>query len=304
MKPSNRLHRLQERWSRLTSTERETVRQWARLSKDRPRWLRPRIILLCLAGSSYRAVAPQVGCSDGTVRRAVDRFLDLGIDGICDGRLPPPEPEVRELLLRAARLGPKALGYPWNYWTLTRIKEFLRQETVRVVSTATVWRWLKRLGIRRMRVAPKPPNRWPKSRVLRTLRQPWRLARECRPDEVVVFVDESKLHLNPKLGFDWCLRGVQRWVRTPGDNRKLHLAMAFDHGSRRLTVVHGRSKKVGLFLGLLEALLRRYRHKRWIYVIADNACIHKAAAVQELVASTGGRSNFCFCLPIVRRQTL
>ena len=153
MKPRNGLHRLQERWSRLTSTKRETVRQWARFRTDRTRWLRSGIIL---AGSGYRAVARQLDCSDGTVRRVVDRFLDRW-----PSRPPEraaPKPEVRELLLLAARLGPKALGYPWNYWTPAGPKEFLRQETGRVVSITTVWRWLKRLGIRRMRVAPKAPT--------------------------------------------------------------------------------------------------------------------------------------------------
>ncbi len=71
MKPGNRLHRLQERWSRVTSTERETVRQWACLSTDRTWWLRSEVILPCLAGSSYRAVPRQLGSSDGTVRGAV-----------------------------------------------------------------------------------------------------------------------------------------------------------------------------------------------------------------------------------------
>ncbi|GEM_PF-1682732 len=204
---------------------------------------------------------------------------------------------MRELLLRAARLGPKAPGYRRNYRTLARLKEFLWQETGRVIAMPTEWGCLRRLGIRRMGLVPKPPNRWQKSPVLRTLRQLRPLARERRPDEVVLFVDESEPDLNPKLGFDWCVREFRRWIRTPGDNRKLHLAMASQHGSRRLTVVHGRSKKVGLFLGLLEALLGRYRHKRWIYVIADNASIHKAAAVQEFVASREGGIEVRFLPP-------
>ncbi len=139
-------------------------------------------------------------------------------------------------------LGRLELGYPRNYCTLARLKEFLRQETGRVVSTAIVWRCSKRLGIRRMQVAAKAPNRWPRSRVLRRLRQLERVAREYRRDGAVLLVDETELHLNPKLGLDWCLSRFRRRVETPEDNRKLHLAAVFEHRIRRSTVVHGRSE--------------------------------------------------------------
>ena len=117
MKSGSRLHRLQKRWSRLPSTERGTIRQWARLSTDRPRWLRSRILFGCLASSSYRGVARQAGCSDGIVRRAVDRFLDHGIDRLCAGRRAPPggtgPPPLRRRSTGSAtrpRIRPKAMG--------------------------------------------------------------------------------------------------------------------------------------------------------------------------------------------------
>jgi len=128
-----------------------------------------------------------------------------------------------------------------------------------VVSIATVWRWLKRLGIRWMRVAPNAPNRWPKSRVLRWVRELEQVAQECRPDEVVVFVDETELHLNRKLGFDWCLRGFRRWLRTPGDNRELHLgdrgdALRIALWLRRLGLASGAGRwQTGRHRGRIEA---------------------------------------------------
>ena len=32
------------------------------------------------------------------------------------------------------------------------------------------------------------------------------------------------IHLNPKIGPDYMLRGTQKWVLTPGKNRKRYLA--------------------------------------------------------------------------------
>ena len=41
-----------------------------------------------------------------------------------------------------------------------------------------------------------------------------------------MFVDEVDIHLNPKIGPDWMLRGQQKTVPTPGQNQKRYLAGA------------------------------------------------------------------------------
>src|SRR5271156_5087063 len=103
------------------------------------------------------------------------------------------------------------------------------------------------------------------------LRRIRRLVRDVGPDEVVVYVDEVDIHLNPKIGLDWMLRGQQKEVLTPGQNQKRYLAGALDAHTERLTWVQGPRKTSLLFLDLLyELATRTYRTARRIHVILDN----------------------------------
>ncbi len=47
---------------------------------------------------------------------------------------------------------------------------------------------------------------------------------ECSAEHPVFYEDEVDIHLNPKIGADWQLRGQQKRVVTPGQNEKYYLA--------------------------------------------------------------------------------
>ena len=53
----------------------------------------------------------------------------------------------------------------------------------------------------------------------------------CSADHPVFYEDEVDIHLNPKLGADWMMRGQQKKVATPGQNRKHYLAGALHAGT-------------------------------------------------------------------------
>ena len=44
---------------------------------------------------------------------------------------------------------------------------------------------------------------------------------ECSTEHPVFYEDEVDIHLNPKIGADWQLRGQQKRVVTPGQNEKI-----------------------------------------------------------------------------------
>ena len=50
------------------------------------------------------------------------------------------------------------------------------------------------------------------------------------------------IHLNPKVGRDWTLRGRRRVVVTPGNNQKRYVAGAMSAKSGKVTWVKGTSK--------------------------------------------------------------
>ena len=99
----------------------------------------------------------------------------------------------------------------------------------------------------------------------------------------MVFADELDIALLAKVGYEWMPKGEQREVPTPGSNQKNYLAGALDLRTGRLTRCLWWRKQTGLFLGLLKLLEVTYGagQCRRIYVVADNAQIHKAAAVRR-----------------------
>lgn len=48
---------------------------------------------------------------------------------------------------------------------------------------------------------------------------------KCSAENPVFYEDEVDIHLNPKIGADWQLRGQQKRFITPGQNEKYYLAV-------------------------------------------------------------------------------
>lgn len=95
------------------------------------------------------------------------------------------------------------------------------------------------------------------------------------------FADEVDIHLMPKLGYQWMLRGTQEEVMTPGTNQKNYLAGALSFLSGKMLYVVGERKDRWLFIDLLKRIERACPAQKFtrIYVVVDNYRIHKAQAV-------------------------
>lgn len=133
-------------------------------------------------------------------------------------------------------------------------------------------------------VGPADPDHEQKMRAIRAL-----LA-DLPVNEVAVFQDEVQLDLNPKIGSQWMLEGIQAEVVTPGDNVRRHLAVSMLVGSGRLVVSAPVARRNSAqFIAHLEDLCRRLRHWKVIHVICDNAAFHKSRVVRRWVADRGGR---------------
>lgn len=98
----------------------------------------------------------------------------------------------------------------------------------------------------------------------------------CSAEHPVFYEDEVDIHLNPKIGADWQLRGQQKRVVTPGQNEKYYLAGALHSGTGKVSYVGGNSKGSSLFISLLKHLKAKYRRAKTITLIVDNYIIHKS----------------------------
>ena len=99
---------------------------------------------------------------------------------------------------------------------------------------------------------------------------------KCSAENPVFYEDEVDIHLNPKTGADWQLRGQQKHVVTPGQNEKYYLAGALHSGTGKVSYVGGNSKGSSLFSSLLKHMKATYRRAKTITLIVDNYIIHKS----------------------------
>jgi transposase len=221
---------------------------------------------------------------------------------MADRREDNGEPKVNaryasELLTLVAG-SPQGYGYSRPTWTQELLISVLAELTGVMISVPTMSRLLKRHRARLGRPKPTVECPWEKARRDRKLRRIKRLVRDAGPDEAVLYADELDIHLNPKIGLDWMLRGQQKEVPTPGRNEKRYLAGALDARTGKLTWVQGPRKTSLLFLQMLHRLVTRtYRSARVIHVILDNYGIHDSLQVRLALATVRGRVKFHFLPP-------
>jgi transposase len=183
---------------------------------------------------------------------------------------------------------PRDFGFFRSRWSCELLASMLwERENIRL-SPETVRRGLHRMEFvwRRPRpiVGPHDPDHDIK------LRQLQRFIARLPSDETLVFQDEVDVHLNPKIGSCWMVRGEQAEVVTPGNNEKRHLAGSLHWRTGRLLLsapTHRRN--AALFVAHLDDLRRQLRGYRVIHVVCDNAKFHDCRAVREFLARHPGR---------------
>jgi hypothetical protein len=153
------------------------------------------------------------------------------------------------------------------------------------VSAETVRRWLHELGWewKRAKLVAKDDDPQRVEKLARI-----RLAFEqMRAGMARFFADELDISLLPKVGYQWMPKEVQVEVMTPGTNEKRYLAGALDMETGTIQHCVWYRKTTGLFLDLLNTLDRTYPAPAFtrLYVVADNAKIHKAAEVKKWLAA-------------------
>lgn len=92
---------------------------------------RARIILMSNQGWHVPQIAHQLDVHHHTVRKYVHRFNIEGMAALNDrpgrGRSPIYGREQREKVIQIARTSPRALGLPYEVWTLSTLQTYLRE---------------------------------------------------------------------------------------------------------------------------------------------------------------------------------
>jgi len=277
-------------WQKSSPRQRRELRRLASRAKDAGMRCRCKIILALVQGRTPTMIARGGLGAKSQVYRVAGRFLTGGPAGLADRREDngPPKitPAYRAELLRLVEGSPREFGYRRPTSTQELLARVLAERVEVAISAAAMSRLLGRLGVGLRRPKPVVKCPWKEARRRRRLRAIERLVMHLPDDEVVVYVDEVDIHLNPKVGPDWTRRGRQKEVMTPGCNQKRYLAGAWDPRARRLIYVEGGRKNSLLFLQLLHRLATKsYPDAKRSHVILDNYGIHDSSQVRLAMRS-------------------
>lgn len=286
---------------RMSRPERRRLIRLGRESGDPATALRFQAVAAIAAGRRGVQVARELDIARSTVTTAARRFVEGGTDALYDQRSGNGiakadeafRVRVAELLLRT----PEDFGWSRPTWTREVLCLQMIREGWPAVAVCTMGRALAMLGARLG--VPKPIVLCPWSRDARQRKLAQLRALEARASvtEPVFYEDEVDIHLNPKIGRDWMLRGHQRRVITPGKNEKFYLAGALDIRTGALITTGASRKNAALFCELLRLLARTYNRARRIHVILDNYGIHSAALTQQTLVALRGRVVLHFLPP-------
>ena len=214
---------------------------------------RCKIILSLVQGKTPTMIARGGLCAKSQVYRVADRFIEHGPVGLADKREDNGENKVTDAygmeLLRLIEGSPQEHGYRRPTWTQELLVLVLAERSGIHVSVTTICRLLRQLRIRLNRPKPTVNCPWPRSRRVRRLREIQRLIDNLATGEVVLYLDEVDIHLNPKIGPDWTLAGKQKYVRTPGCNEKRYLAGRSQSQNRQAHMGRRRSEEQPLVPG-------------------------------------------------------
>jgi transposase len=291
-------------------------RAWKGVCREMRRWVvseamrsvdaelrtRCQILRNLVRGESPTVIANILGVARSQVYRVAHQVLEEGVEGLCDRRAKNGELKVREayvaVVLESLAGSPQGHGYQRPTWTQELLILVAHARTGVKISRTTMSRLLAARHVRHGRPKPIVSCPWPAAAKTRRLNQIRRLEQQLPRDEVLLYLDEVDIHLNPKIGDDWMLRGQQKTVLTPGKNEKRYLAGALNARSGRLAWVEGDRKTSALFIALVDHLVNRaYARARIIHIVLDNFRIHSSRAVEAARRRWGNRVQFHFLPP-------
>ena len=259
------------------------------------------IVVHLLEGQTVTWIARSLKISRNTVYRTRQRYETEGEAGLYDRRSENGERKLTEeylqQLVEVVAVDPTQYDWMRPTWTREMIIKTMARLTGIRVSLSTMSQALHQIGARRGRPKPTVACPWPEAEKEDRLQEIRTLIAKLPADEIAVYEDEIDIHLNPKIGQDWMLRGQQKEVLTPGQNQKRYLAGAQDARTGELIYVAGDRKNSVLFLFLLWELVQRYPLARKIHVILDNFSIHLTHLIESSLDTPEGRRLVLHFLP-------
>ena len=201
---------------RMSRSDKRRLEKRCRKLKDGDQKTRYLIILNLADGRSVADTARALKVDRSTIYRVAARFREEGVDGLVDHREENGETklcdEFLSTLWEVVESCPLDHGWKRPTWTREMLVITMERKTGIRIHVSTMSVALSRIGARRGRPKPIVESTWSKQAKNKRLRELRELVEDLPDDEVVVYEDEVDVHLNPKIGLDWMVKGQQKEV--------------------------------------------------------------------------------------------
>lgn len=188
-------------------------------------------------------------------------------------------------ILRIVMKPATTFGFESPLWTCRRIMDVLRRELKLVVSVPTVWRGLRRLRLSCQKPERRAIERDPAKRKT-WLEEEWpEIKRLAKQEQALIFFeDEAGIHLTPTVGHSWGRVGHRPTVPVTGKRGCISTMSAISPDGRLFFVIPKEKVNASVFITFLKGLLGEYPRRK-LFVVADQASSHTAAATRDFVTS-------------------
>ena len=183
---------------RLTRTERVKTKRLQRKPPSIAVALRVQAVLLSRQGRTVQEIGDIVGRNRSTVFRWLQAFDERGLDSLHPGKSPgaprKADAEYQAALTEALEHNPRDLGYAFTRWTAPLLIEHLHRKTHVMISSATMYNLLDRMGYRYGQPKLDLKHRQDPKEVACAKRQKARALKKRKPAPVVVL---SRMSMKP-----------------------------------------------------------------------------------------------------------
>jgi len=248
---------------------------------------RAQMVLLSVRRKKVPEIADSFAVCTATVRFWLRRFNAHGPVGLYDqersGRPRKLTQQAENTVLQMMGHSPEQEGYRATFWTVAMLVSALVHRLQTTCSGSTIRHALHQLELRWGRPRLSMPDKTDPEKAPKQ----WLMVQavvSAPPETIILYADESRLHLLPLIRAMWHWVGQQVRIPTPGTNVARALFGALNIRTGQWTYLIRERMRQEDFLAFLEHLSVVYAHVP-IILIVDNYSSHTARLVRDWLAN-------------------
>lgn len=278
------------------------LQDWSELNGFLPN----EILLACSAELTQETIASVVGCNRTTVVRAYRDWREQKHGAVVDqrrfGQHQKPAAEIRRLLREVCADQPSDYGWSRSRWSVELLSCEVERRIGCELSVAQTYQYLREAGCRWRKPQPEIDKRPDDAdQKLAEMRQKLLVDRDPT-SEIVLYEDEMKVALNPKVRADWMPPRMRTELVTPGQNRGAYVAATYNPQTEHMVWAISDSNDSDLLELLLRMVADRYRGWETIPLVMDNDPTHTSKQTDRVIEEFDGKLKRQFLPKYCRGQ--